>query len=151
MNEKYTLNNQQDLIALVDKLSQKGFISFPVEVEIKDITRRSNPQNNIGHKIYERAGDYLYGGDALRAKSESKLFFGVPILRRDSEDYQRVYDQNIRPLNYELKIFLMGGDNSSPNPSPMAITSIMTKKQKSEYIDRLFQHWTEQGVPLGDL
>ena len=51
MNEKYTLNNQQDLIALVDKLSQKGFISFPVEVEMKK-PQRTKLQNRSLHKYF---------------------------------------------------------------------------------------------------
>ena len=62
MNEKYTLNNQQDLIALVDKLSQKGFISFPVEVEIKK-PQRTKRQNRSLYKYFSMLSQGLKAKD----------------------------------------------------------------------------------------
>ncbi|MES9841202.1 MAG: hypothetical protein ABW134_11670 [Candidatus Thiodiazotropha endolucinida] len=105
---------------------------------------RSNEQNRLQRlwlKEAEKQGDMT----AEEYRGYCKLHFGVPIMRRDSEEFQEVYDRLIRPRPYVEKLELM------MIPMDMPVTRIMTVKQKTEYLSSMCKHFViECGFKLTD-
>lgn len=74
----------------------------------------------------------------------TKLHFGVPILCRDSDEYCTAYERVVAPLPYEQKLQLM------QLPFDFAVTRGMNTKQKAEFLDACWQHFTGLGFRLTD-
>lgn len=73
-----------------------------------------------------------------------KLHIGMAILCRDSSDYAEACQKVLGDLTYEQKLALMR------HPFDWPVTRAMTKKQKTEYLDRAWQHFTSLGMRLTD-
>ncbi len=104
--------------------------------------KRTLPQNNLSVLVYTRIGAVLHGGDFLAARCECKLRVGVFIMRRDNLRFRQAYDSVIRPLDYELKIKAM---------EFFPVTSLMSKKQKIEYMTQVLNDYTLKGCYFGDI
>lgn len=104
--------------------------------------KRTLDQNALIYALYADAAKQLSDCTAEEIKCYCKLHFGVPILRRDSAEFKQVYDELLRPMDYENKLKLMG------LPINIPITSIMNKAQLSEYVDRIIQNFAEQNIVL---
>jgi hypothetical protein len=101
---------------------------------------RSDKQNRLSHAWYAELADNLKEYTALGYKNYCKLNFGVPILRAEDEEFRTSYDKVIRPLGYEQKIEVM---------NILPVTSIMTTKQLSQYLDAMKAHfYNKQGYDL---
>ncbi|MCU7840874.1 MAG: hypothetical protein KZQ94_16030 [Candidatus Thiodiazotropha sp. (ex Troendleina suluensis)] len=114
-------------------------------VEIKEYRNdRSYEQNRLQRlwlKEAQKQGDQT----AEQYRGHCKLHFGVPIMRRDSEEFQEVYDRLIRPRPYEEKLELM------MIPMDMPVTRIMNTKQKAEYLSEMCRFFAgECGFHLTD-
>jgi hypothetical protein len=111
-------------------------------VSIKQGAPRSTLQNQLSWKWYQEAAEQLqeYTPDEYRAWC--KLHIGVPILRGEDNEYREAYDLVIKPLSYERKMALMGEPLSYP------VTSMMSTKQFTLYLDRVYAHFTGLGVRL---
>jgi hypothetical protein len=88
------------------------------------------------------AAEQLQDETAEQKRGYCKLHFGVPILRMEDEEFCEVYDRVIRPLLYEQKLALM------MVPIDLPVTSRMKTRQKKDYLDAVYQHFTGQGVKL---
>lgn len=104
--------------------------------------KRSNPQNNLSFLIYTRVAKTLYGNNVVQARCECKLRFGVFILRRDDLRFREIYDKRVRPFDYEAKMEIM---------EYLPVTSLMNKKQKTEYLKAIINDYTIKGVYLADI
>jgi len=129
-----SLNGEVSLLRAVKAIREGG--GRPI-VQILD-EKRTLPQNDLISSLYRdiaaAKGDMTF--DEVRA--HCKLHVGVRILRRDNEKFRAMYDKGLRDnLEYEEKIAAM---------EFFPVTSLMSKAQCSEYIDRLLKHWGEQGV-----
>lgn len=101
---------------------------------------RSDAQNAISHAWYRQIANEIEGITALTAKCVSKLHCGVPLLRAESDDFRQRYDNLIKNrFNYEEKIKLMEW---------FPVTSLMTVKQMSEYLERVIEYWAAANVTL---
>lgn len=78
----------------------------------------------------------------MQARCECKLRFGVFILRRDDLRFREIYDKRVRPFDYEAKMEIM---------EYLPVTSLMNKKQKTEYLKAIINDYTIKGVYLADL
>jgi hypothetical protein len=65
-----------------------------------------------------------------------------PILRASNDAFREQYDRVLKPLTYEQKFALM------MEPLDLPVTRIMTKEQKTQYLDAIYRHFTEQGIVL---
>ncbi|MGM0858638.1 MAG: hypothetical protein ACQEW0_16390 [Pseudomonadota bacterium] len=74
----------------------------------------------------------------------TKLHFGVPILCRDSDDYWEAFNSVVAYLDYEQRMQLM------QLPFDFAVTRGMTTKQKAEFLDECWRHFTSLGFRLTD-
>jgi len=99
-------------------------------------------QNKLQRKWMQEIAEQLGDRTAEDVRAYCKLTIGVPIRRRDDADYCEKYDRIIRPLPYDSKIALMA------EPIDFPVTRDMNTKQKTEYLNEVFQHFSEQGVIL---
>ena len=129
------------LIADLEHAAASGDV---IEIEVKPAknTRRL-AQNNLQFQWYldaESQGDMT----AQEYRAYCKAWFGVPILIAEDEAFRAVYDSVIRPLDYEQKLELMAP------PIDLPITSRMTVKQMSKYLDAVHAHFIGKGIQLTD-
>lgn len=105
--------------------------------------KRSNDQNRLQRQWCKEAGEQ---GDmtAEQYRGYCKYHFGLAILCRDSEDYRQACKRVLGGLSYEQRIELM------MEPHDYPVTRGMSKKQKTEYLDLCWQHFTGLGFRLTD-
>jgi hypothetical protein len=113
---------------------------LPVTVEIVAGIRRTNLQNALQWKWYGEIAAQMGDRTADDVAKYCKLHFGVPILRAESDLYREKYDRLLRGRSYEEKIEFMG--------EGWPVTSAMTTKQESAYLDAIDRAFSAQGVRL---
>lgn len=136
----------QESLAAVAKLPRILAEAIQRWGEIEVVVRkremhRSVEQNKLQRKWCKEAGEQ---GDmtAEQYRGYCKYHFGLVILCRDSDEYRAACKRVLGGLNYEQRIELM------MEPHDYPVTRGMTKKQKSEYLDLCYQHFTGLGFRL---
>ena len=126
------VRNIQQARCLVDQLDY----SKPLLIEVSDADkRRSLPQNDKSHVWYNEVDKQLCLPVGT-TKCECKLYFGVPILRAENEDFCQGYDRLIKNrMTREEKLELMRW---------FPVTSLMTKAQKSRYMESVQHYYADQ-------
>lgn len=113
------------------------------DVEVKrHVHHRSIPQNKLQRLWCNEVSAQLGDRTPEQVRGESKLWFGVPILRHGNQEFAELYDSRIKGLPYETKLMLM------MSPFDIAVTSLMNAKQMTQYLNDMHDHWTAQGVVL---
>jgi len=135
------LRSEGDIEALRLLLQNR---KLPLTVEITAGATKTNAQNRLQRQWCNDVAQQLGDRTAEDVRAFSKLHFGVPILRAESEAYAAAYDELIRPLPYETKLRYMAV------PFDFAVTRAMTSRQLSSYLDAMSRHWSGQGVTLTD-
>lgn len=115
---------------------------FPITVSIKQGKHRTNNQNKLQRKWMIEAAEQLQDQTAEQYRAYCKLHFGVPILRNEDDEFCARYDEVVKPLPYEAKLKLM------QVPFDFGVTSLMTTKQKTQYLDAVRAHFERLGVQL---
>lgn len=115
---------------------------YPFTLTITDGKPRSKAQNRLQHmwmnEISVQKGDLT----AEEARAYCKLTIGVPILRSQNEAFRERYDAILKPLSYEQKLSIMS------EPLNLPVTSLMSTKQLTEYLEGIIRHFGEQGIIL---
>lgn len=98
---------------------------------------RSLQQNRLFHSwinqiVMERCEDTMVG-----VKSNAKLHFFVPILRAEDDEFARVYDLGIRPMEEAVKIEAI---------SIVPVTSRCNVDQMSRGLDAMRMHYSALDV-----
>lgn len=117
---------------------------LPFTVTVTNGLPKTTRQNRLQRQWCKDVAEQLGDRSAEDVRAFSKLHFGVPILRADSEEYCAAYDSLIRPLPYETKLLYMAV------PFDFAVTRAMTTKQLTRYLDAMASHWRGEGVQLTD-
>tara|TARA_R110000851_G_scaffold33896_3_gene90380 strand:+ start:1153 stop:1662 length:510 start_codon:yes stop_codon:yes gene_type:complete len=140
--------NLQEAMAAIGRLpsilTQAIQLWGRVEIIVqKHEPKRSTDQNRLQRLWCKEAGQQ---GDceAEWYRGYCKYHFGLGILCRDSEDYRNACKQVLGSLSYEQCIALM------MEPHDYPVTRAMNKKQKTEYLDSCWQHFTGLGFRLTD-
>jgi hypothetical protein len=136
-----TIKSASDLNMAVAFLQNQSV--FPLQMVLKPGKEpRSAQQNRLAFQWYKDAADQ---GDHTAAEYRClcKLHFGIPIMREDDE-FRAKYDAVIKPLAYEIKLALMD------EPFNFPVTSLMSVKQFTRYLDRIWHHFTSKGFRLTD-
>ena len=115
---------------------------LPLTVTVQAVGKRSAQQNRLNRQWMLDIEAQLDGWTAEYARGYCKLYFGIPILRNEDEEFCREYDAVVRPLSYEAKLKLM------MVPFDFGVIRKMTVKQQAAYLDAINQHFSEQGVVL---
>lgn len=101
---------------------------------------RSVSQNAIVHAWYQQIADELKEDPAVRVKAQCKLFYGVPILRAEDDEFRQKYDGLIRDrFTVDEKLALMEW---------FPVTSLMNRSQLSQYIETMQREYAKRGVRL---
>lgn len=114
----------------------------PFTVDITKGAHRTVEQNRLQRLWMNEIAEQLGDMTPEEARGYCKLTIGVPILRADNEGFRERYDAVLKPLGYEQKLQIM------MEPLDLPVTRLMTTVQKSTYLDRIVQHFAEQGVRL---
>lgn len=116
----------------------------PFTLTLTEGKHRSTDQNRLQRLWVKEIAEQLGDQTAEEVRGQCKLQFGVPILRSENEAFRAAYDRSVKPLPYEQKLALM------MEPISLPITSIMTAKQKTAYLDAIHRHYSAQGIVLTD-
>lgn len=133
-----TIKTETERTQLIKFIESK---EMPLTVTIKPGEEsRSIKQNRLAFQWFKDASTQ---GDQTseQYRAESKLRFGVPILRRDDEDFKAKYDQAIKPLDYENKLICM---------EFFPVSSLMTTKQMTEFLNAVLSHFVGMGYIMTD-
>lgn len=114
------------------------------KVTIENYEHRSKPQNRLVYSVYPaiaKQSSLFVGEPAAKEKARAycKLHFGVPILRAECSAFKAQYDRVFKHMNYEDKL-------EAIEIFRLPVTSQMTKRQLSKYIDQCCQHFASNGV-----
>lgn len=118
-----------------------AFIShqpLPFVAIIKSGKARSIDQNRLQWLWANEAAEQRQDVSAAEVQREWKLNIGVGILMED-EDFSNVWTPAEQKLTYEEQLDLM---------QVLPVTSMMSSKQLSRYLDLVYQHNTERGIEL---
>lgn len=99
-----------------------------LRITVRDGKDRTLLQNALSHAWYEQLEREVPEDKAPGWKRFCKLHCGVPILRRDDEDFRVAYDASIKGLSYESKLEAM---------EILPVTSLMTTRQLCEYLEKV--------------
>lgn len=126
---------------LADYVTLLGTLKRPFTAEHRQGADRSLDQNALQFKWAQEASQQRGDMTVEEVRCEWKLHFGVPILRAENDDFRAVYDEAIKPLPYELKLKAMRF---------IPVSSEMTVKQMTAYLDTIQRECAEQGIRLTD-
>ena len=125
-SSSFTVRQPLDKIRLIQWLDKKP---MPFTTTITEGEKRSNEQNRLQFlwmKEAEQQGDMT----ANQYRALCKLTIGIPILRHEDEDFRERYDVVFKGLPYDQKLSII-------ELMDFPVTSLMTTKQKTKYLDRV--------------
>ena len=134
------IRTDEDLAGLANLLRER---KRPFTVQVTAGLNRTVEQNKLQRLWMKEAAEQLDSGyTEENLRGFCKLHFGVPILRRDSEEFRAGYDRIIRPHSYEDKLLMM------QEPFDFGVTRLMKTGQKHEYLNAVCEHFCSLGVVL---
>lgn len=103
---------------------------------VKD--KRRAKQNSLAFKLYEHINnnEKYKGSDA---REYCKYTFGVSILIADDREYFDYYELTLSPHSHENRLLIM---------EKMPVTSMMTVKQFSRYLEAIYNKFDPMGYAL---
>lgn len=134
---KLTVNSDRLLSEAIGKLRELYMQSRYVRVSLTTGRQRSLDQNSQAAVWYDQISTELREYTPAQVKAECKLRIGVPILRRDDEEFRQMYDRVVKPHDYETKLKIMEW---------MPVTSLMSTKQLSEYLEEMQRQYADRVV-----
>lgn len=116
--------------------------AYPFTLTVTDGKPRTKAQNRLQHKWMQEIAEQKGDCTADEARAYCKLTIGVPILRSQNAAFKERYDEILKPLSYEQKLAIMS------EPLNLPVTSLMSTKQLTDYLEAIIRHFGEQGVVL---
>jgi len=113
---------------------------IPATISITDGQSRSSLQNAQQWRWCQLIAKQKGDETPWDIQAYNKLHIGVPIMR-EVDWFREKYDVIIKPLEYEKKLNLMSGDM-------FPVTRLMSKEQKSRYLDEVARYWSGKGFYL---
>lgn len=135
---KYLIKTDDDrlsVIAKIDSMISSGAVP-EIDVRVYDPTRTVD-QNSLLYKIYKAVSVEKGDESATEIKLYCKLKIGSPILGARDSKFRRIFNMAIKPLRYELQLEAI---------DLLPVSSRMTKKELSEYIESIKRFYAEAGI-----
>jgi len=143
----FAVKNPQDRQRMIEALENKA--DFPFIIKIEKGEPRSLRQNRLIHKWYAEIADQKKDHTSSQIEALCKWHFGRQILSSTDAEYAAKMDAFFAGRTYEQQVEMMEGKWSLP------VTSLMTVKQMSEYLDAVQHYAAKSGIvltnPEGDL
>ena len=136
----------EKIIRTVEELG--GIVQFiqdqklPLTIDVRSTKKRSLDQNRLQRLWMNEISQALGDRTPEEVRGYCKLRFGVPILRESTEAFREKYARILKPLGYAEKLELM------MEPIDLPVTRFMNTQQATEYLDRITNHFSEQGIIL---
>lgn len=111
---------------------------------------RSTEQNRLWRRMYDRISAVTGQGTADDAWAYCKLMCGVPILRRDDDQFQKGWMRYFAMRSFEEQLFLMGA-NPLFGPDGFPVTRLFGTAQGTEYTQRICDYYAQYGVFFDDI
>jgi hypothetical protein len=125
-------------VATLNALKEK-FPDSGIKVTVSEASKdRSIQQNSISHAWYAQAAREGQEYDAGEIKRLCKWHYGIPLLRED-EDFNEWCANVLDGMDYEKKVAAM---------EYITVTSEMTTKQFSAYLEAVQRHFAMKGIEL---
>lgn len=116
----------------------------PITVTITKGKHRTTEQNRLQRLWIKEIAEQFGDRSPEDVRGYCKLHIGIPILRNENEAFKAEYDLIIKPLPYEFKLRMM------KVPLDWPVTSLMTTKQLTAYLEEVHREFSEQGILLTD-
>lgn len=110
-----------------------------LRIAIKTGKDRTLDHNAVSHIWYQQLGRELREHSVLGWRCYCKLHHGCPILCSEDDDFREFFRLALAPLAYEQRIKAM---------EYVPVTSLMTVKQMSAYMDAVQADFATRGVLL---
>jgi hypothetical protein len=137
----YLLDDRESLSRWYNKIFNMGEKFYPITIQVfkGKQKHRSLEQSAVCHIWYRQIAQQAEDRTPEQVECECKLYFGVPILRADSEDFRRMYDKVIKLHPDETKLKIMRF---------LPVTSLMNTKQMSEYLETIHYEYSSEGFDI---
>ena len=134
----WAIRTEQDREQIIKLINGR---EMPCTVNITKGAPRSIEQNKLQRKWMLEAQEQ---GDqtAEEYRAYCKAYFGVPILMAELEGFKEQFQRITANLTYEQKLELMAV------PLDFPVTRLLTTKQKSTYLDKVYGYFTSLGFQL---
>lgn len=150
MTEKVSVNSAAKLSEAITKLTTLYREHKYVVVSMRPGKDRTLDQNALWFAMYQRIAQMTEIGDVEDARRYCKLHFGVPIMRKASEDFRIAWNVSFLMLTYETKLELMG-PCALFGPDGFPVTRLFDRAQGIAYTDKIVSEWSGRGVIFDDL
>lgn len=148
--EKVAVNGPVRLSEAIHKLTTMYKEHKYVVVAMRPGKDRTLDQNALWFSIYQRIADTTDMGDVEDVRRYCKLHHGVPIMRRDDEEFRRGWNRLFLYLSYEEKLELMG-PCALFGPDGFPVTRLFSRTQGIEYTNKVVDEFRARGVFFDDL
>ena len=140
----HLIKNRARFTEWFSRLHKLGEEHFPMTIAVyRGRTRyRSLNQNALAWDWYRQIANWRGDHTVNEVRAECKLRIGIPILRAENPEFREQYDAALKGLPYAAKLKLM------VEPVNFPVSSIMTVKQMSSYLDCIQREWAERGLFL---
>jgi hypothetical protein len=132
------LENERDRAEFIRFMSN---VKLPATFQWKHGRDRSLSQNDTMWLWATEASRQRGDMSSDEVQQEWKLIYGVPILREEEASFREVYDEALKGQPYPVKLKAMRF---------LPITSIMSVKQMTKFLDTVQRECAEQGIRLTD-
>ena len=130
---KQIIKTKQQAQYFVDRLDYTQPLSFDVKPASNKRTLSKNAKFNIWYNEIDKQLCLPVG----TTRCECKLYFGVPILRAEDEDFREGYDRLIKNrFTKDEKLELMRVN--------FPVTSLMSNEQAGRYMETIQHYYAEQ-------
>ena len=150
MAEKISINSAAKLSEAITKLTAAFREHKFVVVSYRPGKDRTLDQNALWFAMYQRIAQMTEIGDVEDARRYCKLHFGVPIMRKASEDFRHAWNVSFLLLTYETKLELMG-ECALFGPDGFPVTRLFDRAQGIAYTDKIVAEFSAKGVVFDDL
>lgn len=148
--EKVSVNSAARLSEAITKLTTAFREHKYVVVSMRPGKDRTLDQNALWFAMYQRIAQMTEIGDVEDARRYCKLHFGVPIMRKASEDFRHAWNVSFLLLTYETKLELMG-ECALFGPDGFPVTRLFDRAQGIAYTDKIVAEFSAKGVVFDDL
>lgn len=148
--EKVSVNSAARLSEAITKLTAAYREHKFVVVSMRPGKDRTLDQNALWFAMYQRIAEMTQIGDVEDARRYCKLHFGVPIMRKASEDFRHAWNVSFLLLTYETKLELMG-PCALFGPDGFPVTRLFDRAQGIAYTDQIAAEFAGRGVVFDDL
>lgn len=150
MAERIYVNSSPRLSEAITRLTSMYREHNYLVVSMRPGKDRTVDQNTFWFKLYGRIAQMTKIGQVEDARCYCKLHIGVPIIRRDCEEFRDGWNRLFLHLTYEEKLHLMG-ECSLFGPDGFPVTRLFGRAQGIEYTNRIVDEFTAKGVVFSDL